>query len=41
MSRHVIRPVKYADDLVPYRMIDRITEIGRCYEMEINVENTK
>jgi hypothetical protein len=41
--------VKYADDLVLlakeqsvlYGMIDRLSEIGRCYGMEMNVEKTK
>jgi len=41
--------VKYADDLVLLRkeekvlqeMIDELTEIGRCYGMEMNVEKTK
>jgi hypothetical protein len=41
--------VKYADDLVLLMkqeevlqgMTDRITEIGRCYEMEFNAERTK
>jgi len=41
--------VKYADDLalmakeetVLQGMIDKLTEIGRCYGMEMNVENTK
>jgi hypothetical protein len=45
----VVRNVKYTDDLVLLakvqmvlqRMIDRLTEIGRCYGMEINVEKTK
>jgi hypothetical protein len=41
MSRHAICPAKYADNLVPQSMIDRMTEIGRCYEMEINVKKTK
>jgi hypothetical protein len=41
--------VKYADDLVLLAkeekvlqdMIDKVIEIGRCYGMEMNVENTK
>jgi len=41
--------VKYADDLVIMvkeetvlqDMIDKLTEIGRCYGMEMNVEKTK
>jgi len=41
--------VKYADDLVFLAkeekvlqdMVDKLTEIGRCYGMEINVEETK
>jgi hypothetical protein len=41
--------VKYADDLVLLArelkvlqgMFDRLTEIGRCYGMEMNVEKTK
>jgi hypothetical protein len=41
--------VKYADDLVilakeemvPQGMTDRLSEIGRCYGMEMNVEKTK
>jgi hypothetical protein len=42
----VICTVKYAVDLVllgkeETRMIDRLTEIGRWYGMEINVEKTK
>jgi hypothetical protein len=45
----VIHTVKYADDLVLLAkeemmlqsMIDRLTEIGRCYGMEMNVEKTK
>jgi len=46
---HIIQNVKYADDLalmakeetVLQGMIDKLTEIGRCYGMEMNVENTK
>jgi hypothetical protein len=45
----VIRTVRYADDLVLLAkeekvlqgMIDRLIEIGRRYEMEMNVEKTK
>ena len=41
--------MKYADDLVVLAteekvlqdMIDKLTEIGRCYGMEMNVEKTK
>jgi len=41
--------VNYADDLVVLAkeervlqdMIDKLTEIGRCYGMEMNVENPK
>jgi hypothetical protein len=41
--------VKYADDLVLLAkeemvlqdMIDKLIAIGRCYEMEMNVEKTK
>jgi len=41
--------VKYADELVLMAkeetvlqgMIDKLTEIGRCYGMEMNVEKTK
>ena len=44
-----IHTVKYADDLVllakeekvPQDIIDKLNEIGRCYEMEMNVEKTK
>jgi hypothetical protein len=47
--RQVICNVKYADNLVLLDMDDavlqgmneRLTEIGRCYEMDINVEKTK
>jgi hypothetical protein len=46
---HVIRTVKYADDLVLLAreekvlqgMVDNLIEIGRRYGMEINVEKTK
>jgi hypothetical protein len=46
MEEKVIWTAKYADDLVPLakektvllRMIDRLVEIGRCYELEMNVE---
>jgi hypothetical protein len=45
----IINTVKYADDLVLLAkeemelqvMIDKPIEIGRCYEMEMNVEKTK
>jgi hypothetical protein len=45
----VIHTVKYADDLVLLAreekvlqgMVDRLSEIGRCYGMELNVETTK
>ena len=45
----IIQTVKYADDLVLTAkeetvlqgMIDKLTEIGRCYDMEMNVEKTK
>jgi len=45
----MIHTVKYADDLVlPAKeekvlqdMIDKLTETGRCYGMEMNVEKTK
>jgi len=45
----IIYSVKYADDLVSLAMeekvlqdmFDKLTEIGRCYGMEINVEKTK
>ena len=45
----IIQTVKYADDLVITAkeetvlqgMIDKLTEIGRCYGMEMNVEKTK
>jgi len=45
----IIHTVKYADDLVLLAkeekalqdMIDKLTEIGRCYGMEMNVEKTK
>jgi len=44
----IIHTVKYADDLVLLAkeekvlqdMIDKLTEIGKCYGMEINVEKT-
>ena len=44
-----IQTVKYADDIVLMAkeetvlqgMIDKVTEIGRCYGMEMNVEKTK
>jgi predicted nucleotidyltransferase len=45
----IIHTVKYADDLVLLakeekalqNMIDKLSEIGRCYGMEMNVEKTK
>ena len=45
----IIQTVKNADDLVLMAkeetvlqvMIDKLTEIGRCYGMEMNVEKTK
>ena len=45
----IIHTVKYADDLVLLAkeekvlqdMIDKLTEIGRCYGMEMNVEKNK
>jgi len=45
----IIHTVKYADDLVLLTkkekvlqyMIDKVTEIGRCYGMEMKVEKTK
>jgi hypothetical protein len=45
----IIHTVKYADDLVLLAkeekvlqdMIDKLIEIGGCYGMEMNVENTK
>ena len=45
----LIHTVKYADDLVFWLkkkrliqdMTDKLTEIGRCYGMEMNVEKTK
>jgi len=49
IGRQIIHTVKYADDLVLLAkeekvlqdMIDKLTEVGRCYGMEINVEKTK
>ena len=49
MGGQIIHTVKYADDLVLLAkeekvlqdMIDKLTEIGRCYGMEMNVEKTK
>ena len=29
------------EETVPQGMIDKLTEIGRCYGMEMNVEKTK
>jgi hypothetical protein len=48
-GRKIIHTVKYADDLVLLAkeekvlqgMIDKLTEIGRCYGMEMNVEKIK
>ena len=45
----IIQTLKYADDLalmakeetVLQGMIDKLTEIGRCYGMEMYVEKTK
>jgi len=45
----IIQTVKYADDLVLLAkeekalqdMIDKLIEIGRCYEIEMNVEKNK
>jgi hypothetical protein len=45
----IIQTVKYADDLVLMAkeetvlkgMINKLIEIGRCYGIEMNVENTK
>jgi len=45
----IIQTVKYADDLVLMAkeetvlqgMIDKLMEIGSCYDMEMNVEKTK
>jgi len=45
----IIQTVKYADDLVLMAkeenvlqgMIDKLIEIGICYDMEMNVEKTK
>ena len=45
----IIHTVKYADSLVLLAkeekvlqdMINKLTEIGRCYGMEMNVEKTK
>jgi len=49
IGRQIIHTVKYADDLVLLAkeenvlqdIIDKLTEIGRCYGMEMNVEKTK
>ena len=49
IGEQIIQTVKYADDLelmakeetVLQGMIDKLTEIGRCYGMEMNVEKTK
>ena len=48
-GRQIIQSVKYADDLVLMAkeetvlqgMIDKLTEIGRCYGMEMNVDKNK
>ena len=45
----IIQTVKYADELVLMAkeetalqgMFDKLTELGRCYGMEMNVEKTK
>ena len=49
IGRQIIQTVKYADELVLMAreemvlqgMIDKLTETGRYYGMEINVEKTK
>jgi len=49
IGRQIIQSVKYADDLVLMAkeetvlqgMINKLIKIGRCYDMEINVEKTK
>jgi len=49
IGRQIIHTVKYADDLVLLAkeenvlqdMIDKLTEIGGCYGMEMKVEKTK
>ena len=38
---HIICTVKNTDDIVLWGMIDRLTETGRCYGMEINMDKTK
>ena len=46
IGKQIIHTVKYADDLVLLAkeekvlqdMTDKLTEIGRCYGMEMNVE---
>jgi hypothetical protein len=48
IGRQVIRTVKYADDLVLLAkeetvlqgMVDSFIEVGRCYGMKMNVEET-
>jgi hypothetical protein len=48
VDKHIIHTVKYADELVLLAkkekvlqdMIYILNEIGRCYEMETNVEKT-
>jgi len=49
IGEQIIQTVKYADDLVLMAKeemvlqgtIDKLTEIGRCYGMEMNVEKQK
>ena len=49
IGRQILHTVKYADELVLLAkeekvlqdMIDELTETGRCYGMEMNVEKTK
>ena len=49
IGRQIINTLKYADDLVLLSkeekvlqyMIDKLTEIGGCYGMEMNLEKTK
>jgi hypothetical protein len=46
---HIVHTMKYADDLlllakeekVLQDIVDKLTEIGRCYGMEINVGKQK
>ena len=35
------RELKYADDLVLQGMNDTLTEVERCYRMDVNVDETK